>query len=221
MNNKTIRLVSFAFLTALAVGQAEIIDTFTRADSPNLGTTEDVSSLPWTKQLGPNASRIFDNQLRINLTGNVSSVLLGAETGVDLYEIEDFVLSLDVNFSSNEFGNWFGVYFRAQDPAATGTVQDSYHLLLRQDGTMELFDRGGKGLMGSASVSPGTSTHKLTIKASGGTLEVDWDGNKVISATDKAPWGAGSIKLYSFKGGDSNVTLIDDFKVTTVSETAP
>lgn len=86
---------------------------------------------------------------------------------------------------------------------------------------MELFDRGGKGLMGSASVSTGTSTHNLTIKASGGTLEVYWDGNNVISATDTAPWGAGSIKLYSFKGGEPNVTLIDDFKVTTDLESAP
>lgn len=196
-------------------------DTFTRPDSPELGVTEDASEVPWTKllQSSMKMATVRNGSLDFTTTSSVKnavSVLGGTGTG-DRYNWSDITLKMDVMFDSNQYEDWFGVYYRAQDVASTSPLADGYNLQIRHDGTVKLFDRGGDGVLGSASVSlvSGTS-YSLKIVSNNGRQTVYWDGVAIIDVNDPTPWRKGGIKLWAFQ--EATTTSVDNLDVACLHE---
>ncbi|MGE9292556.1 MAG: hypothetical protein ACQKBW_02995 [Puniceicoccales bacterium] len=208
----------------------DIYDDFERADSSSLGSTSGDLELPWTKITGGSTSdgtsAIYDDELLLTTTptGKKAVVLLGATTGSDAFVAEDFTMTLQLQFSSEAAGDWFSVYYRAQNAASTSTGSDSYNLQIRGNGNLGLYDRGGEGQLGdTVSVDTGTTAHELTIVSSGSRQQIYWDDVLVLDVTDNiTPWGAGAVKLWSFNGSgaETSSVSITSFELQTIPEPA-
>ena len=184
--------LSLALLStgAMSASEDRVIDTFTRENSTNLGTTEDPNHYPWVLSTGHTG----DPETRASL--NNQSLLLGAglyRTGVSVdtaFAPTDIDLSVDLSATG---GYWSGVAYRQTSP---GSMWDCYLVYCPPDGaSVHLFYNGG---IASAAISPTINwavPHRLRVKAVGAHHEAWIDGVKYIDASDTRKLSGGYCGL--------------------------
>lgn len=204
------RTVDFG-LVALPEAGPTVTDTFTRADSADLGTTEDPLALPWVKSNGDESPRISSNTLRMDPFG-VNGVSLGGG-----FMPADVDISVDLSM----MGVWCGIAYRQPQPGTfdnhhgADITRTGYLVWCPENGAAIHFFRAGAFLRTAHFANPidWSVPHTLRVRATGIHHEVWLDGEKVIDALDAGKLGGGYVTILR----DNAYLTADNLSVATLA----
>ena len=184
-------MIALQGLCLSALEASAVYDTFTRADSTDLGTTEDPNQYPWLLgqgdgmgEAGPEALASIDNQSLLLGEGQVrSGVSVG--TGSAWADVD---FSVDMSITG---GSWGGVVYRQENP---GNMWNSYLVYFPPDGTnVQMFLNGGIG--GAVIDVDWAVPHTVRVRAVGDKHEVWIDGTQYIDITNAGKLTGGYVGL--------------------------
>ena len=175
-----------------------VADTFGRADSPALGSTEGANSYPWIAGIVESAASIQGNKMLFGTGSDPAHPveMSGASVGGG-YLPADLDFSVDMTTTG-----WSGIAYRQQQP---GTFDDKNgqpasgagYLIYNPDSTHLVLYRNAV-ILASAELPTAvdwSTTHRLRVKAVGAYHQVFLDGVRVIECIDFAKLTGGYATL--------------------------
>lgn len=196
-----------AVLNCRLVGEAipapPIYDTFSRADSSDLGTTEDALHLPWVRLAGDSGPAITGNRLRLTPYSPARGV------SIDNLNVSDFDMSVDLVFNDAS-GFWGGFTYRQSNPCDLNA--GGYLVRCATEGGSVTLLRGGSTIANS-SINPPldwTLAQTLRVKAVGSRHQVWIGGVNYLDVTDMGKLTGGYVGLFR----DLADVFVDNFMLT-------
>jgi hypothetical protein len=169
-------------------------DTFNRANSASLGTTD--SGHTWSLLTGS-----------FEVTNNTTKATTGtSNASMEILRSDNYSVSVDVKWSA-----YAGIDFRTKD------LTNTYFIRLGTSG-LGLFRQlaGANTSLGSHSFTPlANSNHTLKVTVSGSTIKVLLNGTEVISATDTDTTLINETKV-GIRTFNDTVSTFDNFKVEAI-----
>jgi len=178
-------LLAAAVLLALCGGAWAgpiVLDTFTRPDSSDLGTTEDAGHYAWIKgPYAPESAMISSNTLYLAPVGAAPD---GVYLDKDRFVVKDFDLSVKVKITPSPFGpGWYAfLLYRSDNP---GTEDYSaFNLEISDTGMMYLYTNVTGHLAGvNTGLDWVNQYHVLRLRVEGQNHKCWVDGNLMFDVT--------------------------------------
>lgn len=168
----------------------EVTDTFGRADSGDIGVTEDAAHYPWVKGFAEPAASISGGSLLLDAGGGGTGVSIGGYCPVDLDA------AVDITMSGNQY--WAGIQYRAPALGAQGTTGYVAYVtpVTLVDGVVDLYKNGGAILQRVTTGIDFATPHRLRVQAIGPSHKVWIDDNLLIDLVDEVGTvGSGTVSL--------------------------
>ncbi len=167
---------------------ASLVDTFSRADSTDLGTSEDAGAYTWF-ETSDGSSQILGGMLSMPMGGNVGPDLSSGGTPFRPSDF-DFTATVIVDWPAGAGQGAIGVCYRQANNIDPGYGNGGYMAFIFGNGAVTLFQSySGLQHIGQTPIAtaPDWSVpHSLRVRASGNHHEAWFDGQKIIDYIDLA-----------------------------------
>jgi hypothetical protein len=213
---------------AIPAGAATVVkvvsDTYTRANSSNLGTTEDASHITWTGVgAGTAVPGITNGALYFVSSSDATVGSSGGDVGLGAmqaylagYKVKN--LRMEVNFTPHGVigpdDKWVALQWRKS--AGNGGSSDGYMFLVKNVGWWSILTNGTVAVSGWVAPWTNEVTHTLTVVATNSLHTVYYDGQPLTNFTSSYNPNAGYASLITYHfdtvaGAETFSRSFDDF----------
>ncbi len=204
---------AMSFCLCLSAAAQDVVDTFSRADSTDLGVTEDPNHWQWLEAGGD--LQILNGTLDMP-TGGMA--VIDQTAGGTLFRPADIELSATMVSAA---GSYVAMSYRNTGLGSNPYANGGYSLWVLKTGGVYMYSTWlGPTGVGDIGVQDLTVPHTMRILVVGNSHKAWWDGNLVVDTADPGlPVLAGGY-VYLTDGENLNGITWDNVEATIIPEPA-